>query len=113
MAYTYPPAGGAGDTGGGPGGTAWTITEVQTGDLVSGDIWLADSSQVRTRNLPAAPTAGDEVRVKDEAGSSSTNTITIGRNGSTIEDAAEDMAITSPYGSVYLKYSGTTWKVVN
>lgn len=100
-------------TGGGGGGTSWTITEVQTGDLTAGEMWLADSSVARTRTLPLTPSTDDEIIVKDDTGTAATNNITIGRNGSTILGAAEDLIVDVDYAMVRLKYNGTTWKVVS
>lgn len=95
-------------------GTSWTMSFTQTGELASGDIWMADASGGNvSRNLPTTPTDDDEVMVRDYTDSAATNTITIGRNGNNIEGLAEDLVIDIIGGWVRLKYDTTNgWRIV-
>lgn len=99
----------------GGGGSALTLTKVQTGELAAFDVWLADvSSTIQTRNLPVAPIEGDEVVISDDKGNSFTNNITIGRNGKLIMGLAEDLVIGIDSARVHLKYdaAGGDWRII-
>lgn len=63
-----------------------------------------------TLTLPSAPSVGDVVVVADGA-AWGTNNLTIARNGSTIEGAAEDLTCDVSGVSITLVYDGTTWHV--
>jgi len=84
----------------------------QTGELAVNTIWLIDSSAVRTRDLPSAPVDGSEVAFKDNTGTASANTITIGRNGSTIMGLSEDLVVNVDRAVFNLKYVSGDWRVV-
>lgn len=72
---------------------------------------IADTSGgVWTLTLPASPSTGDIVVIADGA-DWATNNLTVGRNGSTIEGAAEDLTLDIGNVSVTLLYDGTTWQV--
>lgn len=60
---------------------------------VNGDRILADTKDTAafTVTLPASPTAGDKVVIADPQSYWSTNNLTVGRNGSKINSAAEDL----------------------
>lgn len=60
-----------------------------------------------TVNLPASPSAGDQVAVFRYGASS----VTVGRNGSTIAGVADDLSIDTDKRSATFTYSGTTWTV--
>lgn len=82
--------------------------------LSNATTWLADSSaRPISRPLPALPTDGYEVTIRDDAGRSTSNKITVVRNGNTIMGLAEDMDITVSWSWVRLKWStaANTWKV--
>jgi hypothetical protein len=69
----------------------------------------------RTVTLPAAPTSGDEIIVKDEDGSLNAFNIIINGNGKTIDGAATytmTLAQNGSKGSVTLLYTGTAWALV-
>ena len=76
-----------------------------------GEAIIADTSGgVWTLTLPASPAAGDAVLILDGA-DWSTNNLTVGRNGSTIEGDAEDMTMDIGGASVEFVYDGTTWQI--
>ena len=62
-----------------------------------------------TVTLPASPATGDTVVIADGA-DWSTNNLTVGRNGSTIEGDAADMTMDLGNASVQFTYDGTTWQ---
>ncbi len=79
--------------------------------LANRDGIIADSSLGSfTLTLPATPAPGDQVVIADGA-DFSTNNVTVARNGSTIEDLAEDLILNIQGVSATLIYSGVTWQV--
>ena len=86
-------ASGASQTGFGRTGTVDWDTTAKTASFtaVSGNGYFVNTtSGAITVTLPASPSAGDIVAVSDYAGTADTNTITISRNSSNINGAAED-----------------------
>lgn len=72
---------------------------------------IADTSGgAFTITLPSSPAAGAQVVIVDGS-DFSTNNLTVGRNGSTIESTAEDLILDITGVSVTFIYSGTTWQV--
>jgi hypothetical protein len=63
-----------------------------------------------TITLPATPSTGDTVVIGDGA-DFSTNNLTVGRNGSTIEGVADDFGLDIQHVKVEFVYDGTTWQV--
>jgi hypothetical protein len=63
-----------------------------------------------TVTLPATPSTGFQVSIVDGA-DWSVNNLTVARNGSTIEGAAEDLVLDIGGASVHFVYDGTTWEV--
>jgi hypothetical protein len=104
-------------------GTAWTSAalpaggieyEVKTANYTAADKEgiLADTSGgAFTVTLPATPATGAQVIVADPTGDWGTDNLTIGRNGETISDVAEDLICDISGVSVQLVYDGTTWAV--
>lgn len=79
--------------------------------LANRDGIIADSSLGSfTLTLPATPAPGDQVVIADGA-DFSTNNVTVARNGSTIEELAEDLVLNIQGASVTMIYSGVTWQV--
>ena len=79
------------------------------------EIWLVNSLEgVKSRPLPAAPTDGVEVTIRDHQGNTSTNTAFVLRSGKTIMGLEEDLTITVDWSWVRLKYylSDDDWKVI-
>ena len=68
------------------------------------------SSGAFTVTLPASPSVGDQVIIAD-GNDWSNNNLTIGRNGSTIRNAAEDLVCDIQGVSIQLIYDGATWEV--
>jgi hypothetical protein len=67
------------------------------------------TSATTTQTLPATPDVDDEVGFRVGA---FTDTV-IARNGNTIETLAEDMTVDVPNKIFTLKYTGSTWRIVN
>jgi len=84
---------GATQTGFGRTGTVdWQTTpKTSTFTAVNGEGYFVNTSGgAVTVNLPASPSGGDIVAIKDYAGTASTNIITVARNGSNIRGEASD-----------------------
>ena len=64
-----------------------------------------------TITLPSSPAIGNQVVVADSFNSWSANNLTIARNGSTIENLAENLVCDISGTSLQLVYSGNTWDV--
>ena len=64
-----------------------------------------------TITLPSSPVVGNQVVIADSYGVFGANAVTVARNGSTIENAAEDLILDIDGASVQLVYSGNTWDV--
>jgi len=94
----------------GGGGTTWTVKTANY-TAATGDGIVADTSGgTFTVTLPATPSAGDNVIIADGGDWKVTN-LTVARNGSTIEGAAENLTLDIGSIQVHLIYSGTTWEV--
>jgi hypothetical protein len=111
-------ASGATQTGFGRTGTVDWDTTAKTASFtaVSGNGYFVNTtSGAITVTLPATPSAGDIVAIKDYANTADTNTITIARNGSNIDGTAEDGTIPNEGGSVTLVYVDATkgWLVTD
>ena len=94
-----------------PGGIEY---EVKTANYTAADKEgiLADTTGgAFTITLPATPATGAQVIVADPSGNWGTNNLTIGRNGETISDVAQDLVCDISGASVQLVYDGTTWAV--
>ena len=88
----------------------WQTTVKTTGfTATAGEGYFCNTtSGAFTVTLPASPSAGDLVGIKDYANTADTNNITIGRNGSNIEGVANDFVITIEGGSITLIYVDAT-----
>ena len=91
------------------GGNPW-ITKSGPYTALNNDRIFVDTSTAGVIvNLPTTPSVGDRVQFIDVAGTANTNNITIGRNGSNIMGAGEDMVIDENHSAFALIYSGATY----
>tara|TARA_R100001129_G_scaffold68374_1_gene46654 strand:+ start:2570 stop:3991 length:1422 start_codon:yes stop_codon:yes gene_type:complete len=67
-----------------------------------------------TVTLPASPTAGNIVAIKDYKGTFQTNNLTIGRNGSKLNQACSDSVVATRHKSLTMVYVDATvgWKSI-
>ena len=70
--------------------------------------FIDTTSATHTITLPSSPSIGDSIAIKDYAGTFATNNLTIGRNGSNIQGAANDSLISSNRASLTLVYVDST-----
>src|SRR5210317_2048884 len=76
---------------------------------VAGNGYFIDTtSDTHTLNLPASATLGDQIAIKDYAGTFSSNNLTIGRNGHNIQGVANDSLISTNRASLLLVYVDST-----
>src|SRR6056300_676077 len=88
------------------GAVTWDTTVKTSGFTgVSGNGYFVNTTSAAiTVTLPASPSAGDIIGIKDYANTADTNNITIGRNGSPIQGTASDFIIDTEGRSVFLVY---------
>jgi len=103
-------------------GSAWTSAAPSAGGITyvvktanytasANEGVIADTSGgAFTVTLPTSPSTGDQVVVADGA-NWSTNNLTVGRNGSTIDGTAEDLVCDLEGVSIQFVYDGSTWEV--
>jgi len=106
---------GASQTGFGRTGTVDWDTTAKTASFtaVSGTGYFVNTtSGAITVTLPASPSAGDIVGIKDYAGTFATNNVTVGRNSSLIDGVASDATLATNQLSVFFVYVDGTqgWK---
>jgi hypothetical protein len=104
-------------TGFGRTGTVdWDTTKKTTGfTAVNGVGYFCDTTSAAfTMTLPATPSAGDIVALKDYANTFDTNNLTIGRNGSNINGSADNAVISVQGQSLTLIYIDATqgWSAI-
>jgi len=92
------------------GSVSWDTTAKTAGfTAVSGNGYFVNTtSGAVTVTLPATPSAGDIVGIKDYANTADTNNITIARNGSNIQGTANDFVIDTEGRSLFLVYVDAT-----
>jgi len=88
----------------------WSSTIITTNTtLASGNGYFVNTtSGVITVTLPASPSVGDYLQIKDYAGTFGTNNLTIARNGSNIQGDANDSLITTNRAALKLVYADAT-----
>ena len=104
-------------TGFGRTGSVDWQTSIKTSNFtaVSGEGYFVNTtSGAITVTLPASPSAGAIVAIKDYANTADTNAITVARNGSNIDGAAEDVDMVVEGIAVTIVYADATkgWLVV-
>jgi len=79
---------------------------------VVGEFIVASAGGI-TITLPASPSAGDTVTVKDGTGDAATTTFTVARNGSNIAASATDLIFDKNYAEITMTYIDGTigWSV--
>jgi hypothetical protein len=105
-------------TGFGRTGTVnWDTTKKTIGfTAVSGVGYFCDTNSAAfTATLPATPTAGDIVAFSDYTGTWSTNNLTVGRNGSNINAATENLILNgSNTTATFIYVDGTEgWRIID
>ena len=91
------------------GGTSWQ--SVKTGNYTASageGVFANTTSSAFTVTLPASPSIGDEVSIKDYAGTFDTNNLTVGRNSQPIEGVAADLTVSVERAGFTLAYSDGT-----
>jgi hypothetical protein len=104
-------------------GSSWASAAEAAGypapSLISGSATVASATfQVATAGgititLPASPSAGDYVVVKDGTGAAATTTFTVARNGSNIASSATDLTFDKNFAEIVMTYINGTigWSV--
>jgi hypothetical protein len=79
---------------------------------VVGEFIVASAGGI-TITLPASPSAGDTVTVKDGTGAAATTTFTVARNGSNIASSATDLVFDKNFAEITMSYINGTigWSV--
>lgn len=92
------------------GGISYTRVTANT-TLTNNQGVIADTTGgTFTVTLPATPSSGNQVWIAD-GGSWGTTNLTVGRNSSTIEGAAENLTLDISGVEIQMIYDGTTWHV--
>lgn len=90
--------------------TDYTLYESDFTAVPAGRYALNSENGSFNITLPASPTLGDYIRLID-AGNLTTNTVTLLRNGSTIEDQADDMELDVGQNIIEVLFINNTWQV--
>jgi hypothetical protein len=79
---------------------------------VVGEFIVASAGGI-TITLPASPSAGDTVTIKDGTGAAATTTFTVARNGSNIASSATDLVFDKNFAEITMSYINGTigWSV--
>ncbi len=79
---------------------------------VAGDFVVATAGSI-TITLPASPSAGNAVTIKDGTGAAATTTFTVARNGSNIASSASDLTFDKNFAEITMTYINGTigWSV--
>jgi len=79
----------------------------------SWDMLMVDTSAAAvTVTLPAAPAAGDEIKLMDAAGSWATNNLSIAPNGNTLLGVTTTHIVAVSDQTMVLVYTGTDWRIL-
>jgi len=94
------------------GAAAYPIQKGIDYTAVSGDVIVVTAGSI-TITLPATPSAGDTVGIKDGTGTASATSFTVARNGSNIASSATDLTFDVDFGEITMSYIDGTigWSV--
>jgi hypothetical protein len=98
------------------GSIEWQAVKTAAFNAVAGEGYFVNTtSGAITVTLPASPSAGDTIAIKDYAGTYDTNALTIARNGKNIQGVANDSEISTNRASIVLVYIDATkgWLYTN
>ena len=89
-----------------------TLTGVSMPTVTSGQFIVATAGSI-TLTLPAGPSAGDFVIVKDGTGAAATTSFSVARNGSNIASSATDLTFDKNFAEITMTYIDGTigWSV--
>jgi len=91
------------------GGTSWVAVKTSNYTASAGEGVFANTTSASfTVTLPASPSIGDEVSIKDYAGTFDTNNLTVGRNSQPIEGVAADLTVSIERAGLTLVYTDST-----
>ena len=95
------------------GTSAPTPTIQNTGKTATSGEFLVVTSGGITITLPASPSAGDFLIVKDGTGAAATTSFTVARNGSNIASSATDLTFDKNFAEITMTYIDATigWSV--
>ena len=80
--------------------------------MTSGEFIIATAGSI-TLTLPASPSAGDNVTIKDGTGAAATTNFTVARNSSKIASSATDLTFDKNWAEITMTYINATigWSV--
>ena len=88
---------------------SWQAVKTAAFNAVAGEGYFVNTtSGVITVTLPASPSIGDTIAIKDYAGTYATNNLTIARNGKNIQGVANDSLISTNRASLILVFVDDT-----
>src|SRR5210317_1699391 len=87
----------------------WQAVKTSNFTAVAGEGYFVNTTSAAiTVTLPASAEIGDIIRIKDYAGTFTSNNLTIARNGHNIQGVANDSLITTNRASISLFYVDST-----
>src|SRR6056300_440795 len=99
-----------------PLNTQWQAVKTNDFTAVAGEGYFVDTTSAAVEvTLPASPSVGDTIAIKDYASTFGTNALTIARNGNNIQGVANNSEISTNRASIVLVYIDATkgWLYTN